>query len=92
MVGAVYIGKTPIEKIYFGGEIIFQETVAEPVLFHVFEDDELIILGAHTINDQPDGLYIDCEPDWIYPVQNGNVLTITQVYKATRTGNVLGVE
>lgn len=90
MVGAVYIGKTPIERIYFGGEIIFQGT--EPVVFHAIEDDKLIILGAHTINDQPNGLYLDCAPEWIYPVQDGNVLTIEQVYSATQNGNVLEVK
>lgn len=79
----------------------------EPVTFNLIEDDKLIILGAHTINSMDDGLYLDCEPDasepdipepdipdseWVYPVLNGNVLTIEQVYSATQNGNVLVIE
>lgn len=96
IVDAVYFGKIPIERIYFGRELIFQAETAEPVVFHVIEDGKLIILGAHTINDLPGGLYLDCAPeagaDWIYPVQNGNVLRVEQVYSATQSGNVLRVE
>lgn len=94
IVDAVYFGKIPIERIYFGKELIFQAETAEPVVFHVIEDGKLIILGAHTINDLPSGLYLDCAPEasWIYPVQNGNTLTIEQVYSATQNGNALGVE
>ena len=92
---AIYHAGYMIERIYHLGEIIFQAESAEPVVFHVIEDDKLIILGAYSIKDTPNGLYLDCAPpiaEWIYPVQNGNVLTIEQVYKATQNGNVLEVE
>ena len=94
MLGAIYCGKTPIDRIYFGGEIIFQAEIDEPIVFHVIEDDKLMILGAYSVKDSPSGLYLDCAPDveWIYPVQNGNVLTIEQVYSATQNGNVLEVK
>lgn len=94
IVKAIYHAAMAIYRIYHKREIIFQGV---PVVFHIIEDGKLIILGAHTANSLEDGLYIDCEPelpevDWIYPVQNGNVLTIEQVYKATQNGNVLEVE
>lgn len=63
-----------------------------PVEFHLLEDGNLIIVGAYSANSLPDGLYLDCAPDWIYPEQNGNVLTIEQVYSAVQNGNVLEVE
>lgn len=90
----IYLGKNMVYRVYHRGEIIF---LRDPITFHVIEDGKLIILGAHTANSLEDGLYIDCEPelpevDWIYPVQNGNVLTIEQVYAATQNGNVLEVE
>lgn len=103
-VKAIYHALRTILRIYHGGEIIFERT---PIVFQKIEDGKLIILGAYSLNDSPDGLYLDCtaepdpdEPDipdnpvgeWIYPIQNGNVLTIEQVYKATQNGNVLEVE
>jgi hypothetical protein len=61
--------------------------------FHVIEDGKLIIQGAYSMADLPDGLYLDCAPDveWEHPVPAGNVLYVTQVYAATQNGNVLGV-
>lgn len=66
----------------------------EYVEFHKVEDGKLIILGARSVISTPEGLYLDCEPEanWTYPVQNGNVLRVEQVYKATQNGNVLEVE
>ena len=90
MVDAVYCGKTQIDRIYFGGEIIFQGV--QPFDFHIIEDGKLIIVGALSAKSYPEGLYIDCYPAWTYPVQNGNVLTVEQVYSATQNGNVLEVE
>lgn len=92
MVDAVYCGKTQIDRIYFGGEIIFQGV--QPFDFHIIEDGKLIIVGTLFAKSYVDGLYLDCEPkiEWIHPVKNGNVLTIEQVYSATQNGNVLGVE
>lgn len=90
MVDAVYCGDTRIERIYFGGEIVFQGVKAFD--FHIIEDGKLIIVGALSAKSYPDGLYIDCYPAWTYPVQNGNVLTVEQVYSATQNGNVLEVE
>lgn len=94
IVDAVYFGKIPIERIYFGRELIFQAETVEPVVFHVIEDGKLIILGARSVVSTPEGLYLDCAPeaDWTYPVQDGNVLRVEQVYKATQSGNVLRVE
>ena len=86
----IYYGTQLIEKVYHNYEIVFKNN---SVLFHKIEDGKLIILGYYDITEK-DGLYIDCVPkkDWIYPVQNGNVLTIEQVYSATQNGNVLEVE
>lgn len=89
IVNAIYHGTQQVYRIYRNGAIIFERS---PIEFHVIEDDKLIIVGALLANDLPDGLYLDCAPDWIYPVQNGNVLTIEQVYSATQNGNVLEVE
>ena len=85
----IYHGESMVYRVYHKGEIIF---LRDPITFHVIKDGELIVLGAITANSSPEGLYLDCAPRWTHPVQNGNVLTITQVYEATRTGNVLGVE
>lgn len=93
MIGAVYCGKTPIDKIYFANEVIFQADMVEPFDFHVRDEEgRLIIVGALSTNSLPSGLYIDCVPDWEFPVQDGNVLTITQVHKATKNGDILEVE
>ena len=92
IVRAIYLAKRLVRRIYHKGQIIFQ---GEPVVFHMIDEEgRLIILGAYTIKDLEDGLYLDCEPvgEWEYPVQEGNVLTITQVYSATQNGNVLEVE
>ena len=78
-----------VSQIWHRGKLIFQR---EAVTFHVVEDGKLIILGALTAVNSPDGVYLDCSPDWVYPVQNGNSLIIEQVYKATQNGNVLEVE
>lgn len=88
---ALYYGKTPIVRVYRGGEIVFDRS---PVEFHVVEDDKLVIVGALNANSFSDGLYLDCAPDaeWIDPVQNGNVLSVEQVYTATQSGNVLTIE
>lgn len=90
MLDAVYCGNVPIERIYFGRGIIFEGVT--PFDFHVIEDGKLIILGAYSTESYQECLYIDCVPDWTYPVQNGNVLTVEQVYLATQNGNVLEVE
>lgn len=91
IVKGIYLGTRPVHRVYHNGEIIFQ---GGPVVFHVVEDGKLIVLGAYEANPSTDGLYLDCAPDveWIYPVKSGNVLTIEQVYKATKSGNVLEVE
>lgn len=97
IVKVIYLGTRPVHRVYHNGEIIFQ---GGPVVFHVVEDGKLIILGALTANSQSDGLYLDCDPDtpdtpdveWIYPVKNGGVLTIEQVYNATVRNHVMEVE
>ena len=89
IVNAIYHGLTQVFKIYHNGGLIFQNS---PIEFHVVEDDKLIIVGALSAIELPDGVYLDCTLDWIYPVRNGNVLTIEQVYSATPNGNVLEVE
>ena len=90
-VKAIYHGLQLLLKIFHNGEVInFQN----PITFHSIEDGKLIILGAYTANSLSDGLYLDCVPnvEWIYPAQDGNVLTIEQVYSATQIENVLEVE
>lgn len=89
IVKAIYRGSQPVCRVYHGGVIIFE---GSPVVFHMIRDGKLIILGALSANSYADGLYLDCGPDWICPEQNGNVLTIEQVYAATQNGNVLEVE
>ena len=89
IVNAIYHGSQQIHRVYHGGEIIFERS---PIEFHVIEDDKLIIVGALSAIELPDGVYLDCTPDWIYPEENGNVLTVRQVYGATENGNVLVVE
>lgn len=103
---AIYHNSQRIAKIYHSGSVVFQESVANPVEFHVIEDGKLIILGAMEANSLSDGLYLDCgldtpdEPDtpdtpageWENPVQDGYVLTLKQVYGATQNGYVLEVE
>lgn len=64
----------------------------EPIEFHVFDGDKLIIVGALSALELEDGLYLDCSPEWESPVQNDNALRITQVHAATKNGNVLEVE
>lgn len=85
----IYRDAKMIPRIYHRREIVY---LRDPIIFHVIEEDKLIILGAITANDLPDGLYLDCTSDWVYPVLTGNVLTVKQVYKAKLNGNVLGVE
>ena len=91
IVNAIYHGESQLSRVYHNGKILFE---LNPVEFHVIEDDKLIIMGAFSVVETQDGLYLDCEPDveWEYPVQTGNVLRITQVYAATQNGNVLEVE
>ena len=91
IVNAIYHGASEIHRVYHNGEIVFENN---PVEFHVIEDGNLIILGAYSAKEYPDGLYLDCAPDveWESPVQTGNVLRITQVYSATLNGNVLEVK
>ena len=89
IVKAIYLGGLPVNRVYHNGVIVFDRS---PVEFHVIEDGKLIIMGALEANSLPDGLYLDCSPKWINPVQSGNVLTIEQVYSAVQNGNVLTVE
>lgn len=91
IVQAIYLGTTPIHRVYRNGRIVFDRS---PVEFHVVEDGKLVIVGAMNVHSFGDGLYLDCVPDaeWIDPVQNGNVLSIEQVYAANQSGNVLTIE
>lgn len=91
IVNAIYHGASEIHRVYHNGEIVFQ---IAPVEFHVIEDDKLIVVGAFSVVETADGLYLDCAPDveWEPPVQTGNVLRITQVYSATPNSNVLEVQ
>lgn len=89
VVNAIYHGSNQIHRVYHGSKLIFQR---EPIAFHVVEDDKLIIVGALAAVSLPDGLYLDCSPEWESPVQNDNALRITQVHAATKNGNVLEVE
>ena len=62
------------------------------VSFHEINNGKFVILGAYKTTRQPNALYIDCNPDWVYPVLNGNTLTVEQVYSTTLNGNTLEVE
>ena len=91
IVKAIYHGLKQIQRVYRGSQLIFQNGSADrdPIQFHVIEDGKLIIVGAMSAVSLPDGLYLDCSPDWEYPVLDGDVLTITQVYSATPNGDTL---
>ena len=89
IVNAIYRGSQQASRVYHGGAIIFERN---PVEFHVVEDGKLIILGALSANSHTDGLYLDCEPDWIYPEESGDTLLIRQVYGATENADTLEVE
>lgn len=88
-VKAIYNGFKMIYRLFRDNKLMFQ---CKPVTFHNIEDGKLIIYGAHTVISTPEGLYLDCEPEWVFPTQNGNALAIRQVYNATQNGSVLGVE
>ena len=89
VVNAIYRGSTRLQKVYRGSQLIFQGV--EPFEFHLLEDGKLIIVGAMSAVSLPDGLYLDCSPDWEYPVLDDDVLTIRQVYSATLNGSTLEV-
>lgn len=98
VVKAIYLGLGIIYRIYHKGKLVFLRNRVTFQEIDTFEEpnDTLIIWGAYSANSLSDGLYLDCEPDatemeWIYPIQDGNVLTIEQVYSATQSGNVLEV-
>lgn len=63
----------------------------EPIEFHVYDGDKLIILGALSAVSLADGVYLDCTPNWTYPVIDGSTLTVQQVYSATQNGTTLEV-
>lgn len=88
-VKAIYNGLKMIYRLFRDNKLMFQ---CEPVTFNTIKDGRLTIYGAHTVISTPEGIYLDCEPEWVYPEQSGNVLTIRQVYKATQNGSVLEVE
>lgn len=90
IVNAIFYGTKEVQRIYHAGEIVFQGC---PVELYVIEDGKLIIQGAYSMADLPQGLYLDCAPEttWEAPVQTGNVLYVSQVYAATQNGNVLEV-
>lgn len=91
IVNAIYRGLSYVTRIYHNSKVIFEKILID---FHVIEDGKLVVMGAYSVTDTDNGLYIDCAPDitWEYPVKNGNVLRITQVHSATKNGNVLEVE
>lgn len=90
IVKAIYHGLKQIQRVFHGSKLIFQGI--DPVQFHVIEDGKLIIVGALSALPLADGLYLDCSPDWEYPVLDGDVLTITQAYSATPNEDVLELE
>ena len=89
VVNAIYRGTNRVHAVYRGSQLIFQGV--EPFEFHIRKDGKLIIVGAMSALALEDGLYIDCAPNWIFPEQNGDVLTIRQVYSATLNGSTLEV-
>ena len=90
VVNAIYRGTKRLHAVYRGSRLLFQGV--EPFEFHIIEDGKLIIVGAMSALSLADGLYIDCAPNWIFPEQNGDVLTIRQVYSAEPNGDTLEVE
>ena len=88
IVRAIYHGTKLVPRVYRKGHIILQ---TGPVEFHVVEDGKLIVLGALNANSLPDGMYLDCVPEWVYPEQSGDVTTVEQVNSAKQTGDVLEV-
>lgn len=88
VVDRIYYGSALVNRIYHAGEVIYQR---DPIIFQYFVDDNLIIDGALSAVSLADGLYLDCVPDWTYPVIDGSTLTVQQVYSATQTGTTLEV-
>lgn len=66
--------------------------ITEGVEMYTIVNDQLLINRAYSIKTTSEAAYIDCEPDWIEPEQNGDVLTIEQVYSATQNNDIVGVE
>lgn len=89
IVNAIYLGSRPVHRIYHGGKIIFERS---PIDFHVIDEEgRLIIVGAIEANSLPDGLYLDCAPDWVSPVLDDGALSIYQAYETSRNGKALEV-
>jgi hypothetical protein len=82
----------PYTRMEYFLEKLSENKKPEPIEFHVFDGDKLIIRGAMSAISLPDGLYLDCSPDWEYPVLDDDVLNVTQVYSATPNGDTLEVE
>lgn len=61
--------------------------------FFKVEDYKLVILGAWSVVETENGLYIDCSPEeeWIDPVLVDGILTIRQAYSIRKTDTVLEV-
>ena len=89
--------KKLIGMIEDGGRAFLAESVlpasGEYVDFFKVEDYKLVILGAVSVTETENGLYIDCSPEeeWIDPVLVDGILTIRQAYSIRKTDTVLEV-
>jgi hypothetical protein len=83
----------PYTRMEYFLEKLSENKKPEPIEFHVFDGDKLIIRGALSTLSLDNGLYLDCSPnaEWNYPVLENGVLTITQAYSASPNGNTLEV-
>ena len=88
IVNAIYRGLNKVGRVYRNGAIIFENS---PIEFHIIEDGKLIIVGALLANSLPDGLYLDCAPEWEYPELSNGMLTIQRAYQASLNGTTLEV-
>lgn len=96
-VGSVKQRQKVIGMIEDGGRAFLTESICpasgEYVDFFKFEDYKLVILGAVSVTETENGLYIDCSPEeeWIDPVLADGILTIRQAYSIRKTDTVLEV-
>lgn len=88
IVNAIYHGLNQVHRVYHTGKLIFQR---DPIQFHITEDDKLIIVGAMSAISLPDGLYLDCAPEWTEPEVVDGILHLRQAYSITQNGTILEV-
>ena len=80
-------------KVIHDGALVFERKAVE--FHHIDEEGRLIIRGAWSAIDRPEGVYLDCKPrdttEWIDPQVENGVLILRQANTATMNGTTLEV-